>query len=264
MEEHDTDLSESRNQSSGEEYSTCSESITESSSMTSSDGSDTGTSNVASPNGSRILPSENYIQPIHVSTPNARPSNPNAFVGMRKQGDLLQVNSEIMNGDFSTVNQQHSSNVAQQVSFLVSKIRRMESEIHELCRTVISLMQTMIPTPTYSETVCRRTTTECPQLPPNSSEGARVSTFQHDARNTSNRSNSVQEIPPQETPKTIPVIISRGSNVPPESGKQRETSSSNPPDQTAGNSGYAAAKSAVFRRLSHKRSEHQRTCSFGA
>ena len=121
MEEHDTDLSESRNQSSGEEYSTCSESSnttnsdessTESSSMTSSDGSDTETSNVASPNGSRILPSENYIQPIHVSTPNARPSNPNAFVGMRKQGDLLQVNSEIMNGDFSTVNQQHSSNVA--------------------------------------------------------------------------------------------------------------------------------------------------------
>ena len=128
-EERDTDLSESRSQSSGEEYSTCSESSnttnsdessTKSSSMTSSDGSDTGTSNVASPNGSRILPSEKYIQPIHVSTPNARLSNPNAFVGMRKQGDMLQVQSDINIGDLSNKNQQQGSNVAHQVSFLVS------------------------------------------------------------------------------------------------------------------------------------------------
>ena len=125
----------------------------------------------------------------------------------------------------------------------------MESEIHELRRTVISLMQTMIPTPTYSETVSRRNTTECPQLPPNSSEGARMSTFQHDARNTSNRSNSVQEIPPQETPKTISVIISRGSNVPQNqenSGKPAPATHQIRQRETAGNSGYAAAKSAVL------------------
>ena len=178
-------------------------------SMTSSDGSDTGTSNVASPNGSRILPSENYIQPIHVSTPNARLSNPNAFVGMRNQGDMFQVQSDIINGDLSNKNQQQGSNVAQQVSFLVSKIGRMESEIHELRRTVISLMQTLITTPTYSETVSRRNSTEGTQSSPNSLEGARMP----DISNI-NRSNSVQEIPPEEPPRPIPVIVSRGSNVP--------------------------------------------------
>ena len=64
-------------------------------------------------------------------------------------------------------------------------------------------------TPTYSETVSRRNSTEGTQSSPNSLEGARMP----DISNI-NRSNSVQEIPPQETPRPIPVIVSRGSNVP--------------------------------------------------
>ena len=108
----------------------------------------------------------------------------------------------------------------------------MESEIHELRCTVISLMQTLIPTPTYSETVSRRNSTEGTQSSPNSLEGARMP----DISNI-NRSNSVQEIPPQETPRPIPVIVSRGSNVPQNrenSGKPAPESHQNRQRETAG------------------------------
>ena len=48
--------------------------------------------------------------------------------------------------------------------------------------------------------------------------------FPQDATHTNNRSNSIQKIPPQETPKAIPVIISQGSKqtqVRANSGKQQ-------------------------------------------
>ena len=86
----------------------------------------------------------------------------------------------------------------------------MESEIQELRRAVISLMQTMSPTPTYSEAVNRSnsTVTTQSQLPLISSEEK----FPQDAIHTNNRSSFMREIPPQETPQAIPVIIRHGSN----------------------------------------------------
>ena len=110
------------------------------------------------------------------------------------------------------MNQQRGESDGRQLSFLVAKIGNIESEIQR--RTVISLMQTMIPTPTYSEAVNRKqnsTATTQSQSPLILSEETRMPNFPQDATHTNNRSSSIQEIPPQETPKAIPVIISQGS-----------------------------------------------------
>ena len=213
--ERDTEPSEFRSLSSGEESSiesscmtSSEESSTGSSSMTGSEGSRTESSSMAFTEDSRIFPSENSIQPIHISTPNAQSSGSNVYTGgSRQQCDLYRAQY------YRIMNQQRGESDGRQISFLVAKIGKMESEIQELRRTVISLMQTMIPTPTYSETVNRKnsTATTQSQSPLILSEETRMSNFPQDATHTNNRSSSIQKIPPQETPKAIPVIISQGS-----------------------------------------------------
>ena len=98
------------------------------------------------------------------------------------------------------MNQQRGESDGRQLSFLVAKIGKMESEIQELRRTVISLMQTMIPAPTYSEAVNRKNSTATTQSPLIFSEETRMPNFPQDATHTNNRSSSIQKIPPQETP----------------------------------------------------------------
>ena len=229
--ERDTEPSEFRSLSSGEEsiiessgMTSSEESSTGCSSMTGSEGSRTESSSIAFTEDSRIFPSENRIQPIHISTPNAQSSRSNVCTeGRRQQCDLYRVQ---YNDDYGIMNQQRGESDGRQLSFLVAKIGKMESEIQELRRTVISLMQTMIPTPTYSEAVNRKnyTATTQSQSPLILSEETRMPNFPKDATHTNNRSSSIQKIPPQETPKAIPVIISQGSKqtqVRANSGKQQ-------------------------------------------
>ena len=87
-------------------------------------------------------------------------------------------------------------------------------------------MQTMIPTPTYSEAVNRKklysyyTVTVTVDF----FGGDKNAEFSQDVTHTNNQSRSIQKIPPQETPKAIPVIISQGSKqtqVRENSGKQQ-------------------------------------------
>ena len=157
----DTEPLEFRSLSSGEESSiessgmtSSEESSTGSSSMTGSEGSRTESSSISFTEDSRIFPSENSIQPIHISTPNAKSSGSNVYTGeSRQECDLYRAQS---NDDYGIMNQQRGESDGRQLSFLVAKIGKMESEIQELRRTVISLMQAMIPTPTYSEAVNRK------------------------------------------------------------------------------------------------------------
>ena len=107
--------------------------------MTGSEGSWTESSCIAFTEDSRIFPSENSIQPIHISTPNAQSSGSNVYTGgSRQQCDLYRAQS---NDDYGIMNQQRGESDGRQLSFLVAKIGKMESEIQELRRTVIGLMQ---------------------------------------------------------------------------------------------------------------------------
>ena len=106
------------------------ESSTGSSSMTGSEGSRTESSSIAFTEDSRIFPSENSIQPIHISTPNAQSSGSNVYNGgSRQQCDLYRAQ---YNDDYGIMNQQRGESNGRQISFLVAKIGKMESEIQEL------------------------------------------------------------------------------------------------------------------------------------
>ena len=129
--ERDTEPSEFRGLSSGEESSIESSGMTSSgasstgsSSMTGSEGSRTESSSIAFTEDSRIFPSENSIQPIHISTPNAQSSGSNVYTGgSRQQFDLYRAQS---NDDYGIMNQQRGESDGRQLSFLVAKIGKME------------------------------------------------------------------------------------------------------------------------------------------
>ena len=211
---------ESTMESSG--ISSSDQSTTESSSMTSSDGSSTETSSVTLED-SHIFSSGNYIQPIHVSTPNAQSSSPNSYARGVKSSDTPTYRD-----DYGIINQQRCENDGRQLSFLVSKIEKMETEIQELRRSVINLMETMIKKPTYSEAVNRSETSVGTRSQPTSgvSKGVRRPNSSQDAEETNSLSIPAQKTQRQEMPQPIPVIINHGSNSrPPQqnNGKQVPT-----------------------------------------
>ena len=72
--------------------------------MTSSDGSSTETSSVTLED-SHIFSSGNYIQPIHVSTPNAQSSSPNSYARGVKSSDTPTYRD-----DYGIINQQRCAN----------------------------------------------------------------------------------------------------------------------------------------------------------
>ena len=169
--------------------------------------------NSLSTHDSRIFPSENSIQPIHISTPNAQSSGSNIYTGgSRQQCDLYRAQ---YNDDYGIMSQHRGESDGRQLSFIVAKIGKMESEIQELRRTVISLMQTMIPTPTYSEAVNRKKKT----LQLLQSHSHRCFCLRRPECRIFPRMRHTltigrvlfRKMPPQETPKAIPVIISQGS-----------------------------------------------------
>ena len=110
----------------------------------------------------------------------------------------------------------------------VSNIEKMETEIQELRRSVINLMETIIKKPTYSEAVNRSETSVATRSQPTSgvSKDVRRQNSPQDAVETNILSIPAQKTQQQEIPQPIPVIINHGSNSRPSqqnNGKQVPT-----------------------------------------
>ena len=129
LQERNTDPSESRNLTSGEEssiessgMSNSEESSTGFNSMTRIEGSRTYSSSIAFTEDSRIFPSENSIRPIHISTPNAQSSSSIVYTGGScQQGELYRAQLyRLNNDDYGIMNQQRDECDGRQLSFLVS------------------------------------------------------------------------------------------------------------------------------------------------
>ena len=114
------------------------------------------------------------------------------------------------------------------MSFLVSKIEKMETEIQDLRRSVIILMETMIKKPTYLEAVNRSETSVATRSQPTTGESkdVRRPNSPQNAVETNILSIPAQKTQQQEIPQPIPVIINHRSNSrPPQqsNGKQVPT-----------------------------------------
>ena len=160
------------------------------------------------------------IRPLHVSTPNAQSSNLKPKEGGNEGPTLqrIQVN-KLAEANSGLVLRQHGesqSSNGRQLSLLISKVGKMETELRDLKHTVINMMVNLTKPRLYAETVSDSSVERVSQA--QSQSVSPESTVDHMRKTgTSNTPQYVSiNFHPNssyEIPQSIPVIINHGNNT---------------------------------------------------
>ena len=203
------------------------ESNTDASSSESSSNSSNVSSEVSHTEDIQILSGINCIRPLHVSTPNAQSSilNPkeggNEGITLQRiqLNKLAEDNSGLAEDNSGLVLRQHGesqSSNGRQLSLLISKAGKMETELRGLKHTVINMMENLTKPRLYAKTVSDASVERVSQA--QSQSVSPESTVDHIRKTgTSNTPQDVsinfQPNSSYEIPQSIPVIITHGNNT---------------------------------------------------